>query len=157
MGEIAVSGPSVTKGYYNNPDATAESWKDGWLHTGDLGYTVDGNLYVCGRIKDLIIIRGANYYPQDIEWVVGDLEKVRRGNVVAFSVTDDGTEELVVVAEGNSADASDLRRAITEDFGRVWAPAGARLDRAGGDATEDVKRQGSATQDATDVRERCVA
>ena len=114
VGEIAVSGPSVTKGYYNDPDATAESWKHGRLYTGDLGYTADGNLYVCGRIKDLIIINGANHYPQDIEWAVGDIERVRRGNVVAFGVMDDGAEGLVVVAEGNSGDASDLRRAIAQ-------------------------------------------
>lgn len=114
IGEIAVSGPSVTKGYYNNPEATAEGWKDGWLYTGDLGYTVDGNLYVCGRMKDLIIINGANHYPQDIEWLVSDLDKVRRGNVVAFGLMGDGREDLIVLAEGNPADASDLRRAITQ-------------------------------------------
>lgn len=120
VGEIAVSGPSVTKGYYNS-ETTAESWKDGWLYTGDLGYTVNGNLYVCGRIKDLIIINGANHYPQDIEWAVADMDKVRRGNVVAFGLAGDRTEELIVVAEGHSADASGLRTAITrrisEEYG----------------------------------------
>jgi len=120
VGEITVSGPSVTKGYYNNPDATAESWKDGWLYTGDLGYTVDGNLYVCGRIKDLIIINGANHYPQDIEWVVGDIDRVRRGNVVAFGVMDDGVEELIVVVEGNSGDALELRTAIAQKISEEY-------------------------------------
>ena len=120
VGEIAVSGPSVTKGYYDNPEATAEGWRDGWLHTGDLGYRVDGNLYVCGRMKDLIIIRGANHYPQDIEWLVGDLDKVRRGNVVAFGLMEDGTEDLIVLAEGNSADASDLRRVIAQTISEEY-------------------------------------
>ncbi len=121
VGEVLTRGPSVTPGYYQNPEATAEALENGWLHTGDLGYLADGNLYICGRMKDLIIIRGANFYPQDIEWVVGDLPGVRRGNVVAFSVMRDGTEELVVAAEAGSQDAARLRedipRAIAEAFG----------------------------------------
>ncbi len=121
VGQVVTRGPSVTSGYFENEAATAESWREGWLQTGDLGYVAGGNLHICGRIKDLIIIRGANHYPQDIEWVVGDLEGVRRGNVVAFSVMRDGTEELVVAAEAGSADAARLRieipRAVTEEIG----------------------------------------
>jgi fatty-acyl-CoA synthase len=112
VGEIWTRGPSITSGYFGNPEATAEAWSDGWLHTGDLGYLVDGRLYVCGRSKDLIIIRGANFYPQDIEWAVSDIEGVRRDNVVAFSVMRDGEETLIVSAEGGSADAPALRKAI---------------------------------------------
>lgn len=112
VGEITTRGPSVTQGYYKNPEATADSWRDGWLHTGDLGYLAEGNLYICGRLKDLIIIRGANYYPQDIEWSVAEIEGVRRDNVVAFSVQRNGEEALIVAAEGNSSDAEQLRKAI---------------------------------------------
>jgi fatty-acyl-CoA synthase len=112
VGEIVTSGPSVTSGYYENPEATAEGYRDGFLHTGDLGYVADGNIYVCGRIKDLIIIRGANFYPQDIEWTVAEVPGVRRDNVVAFSVMKDGEERLVIAAEGNSGDAAELRKAI---------------------------------------------
>jgi len=112
VGEIWTRGPSITAGYFNNPEATAEAWTDGWLHTGDLGYLAGGMLYVCGRSKDLIIIRGANFYPQDIEWAVSEIEGVRRDNVVAFSVMRDGEESLVVSAEGASADAPQLRKAI---------------------------------------------
>jgi fatty-acyl-CoA synthase len=112
VGEIWTRGPSITGGYFGNPEATAEAWTDGWLHTGDLGYLADGMLYVCGRSKDLIIIRGANFYPQDIEWAVSEIEGVRRDNVVAFSVMRDGEETLVVSAEGASGDAPELRRAI---------------------------------------------
>ncbi|HEX2678781.1 MAG TPA: AMP-binding protein, partial [Polyangiales bacterium] len=112
VGEIWTRGPSITAGYYNSPEATAAAFTDGWLHTGDLGYTVDGNVYVCGRVKDLIIIRGANFYPQDIEWAVSELEGVRRDNVVAFSVMRDGEETLIVSAEGNSGDAAALRKSI---------------------------------------------
>jgi fatty-acyl-CoA synthase len=121
VGQVIARGPSVTEGYFENAEATAEALKDGWLQTGDLGYVADGNLYICGRLKDLIIIRGANHYPQDLEWSVGDLEGVRRGNVVAFSVMRDGTEELVIAAEANRADAERLRtevaRKIQQEFG----------------------------------------
>ena len=102
----------VTSGYFQNPEATEESWREGWLHTGDLGYIADGNLYICGRCKDLIIIRGANYYAHDMEWEVGDLEGVRRGNVIAFSVMEDGLEQLVIAAEAARADAAALRESI---------------------------------------------
>jgi fatty-acyl-CoA synthase len=113
VGEIVTRGPSVTHGYYENPEATEQAFKNGWLHTGDLGYLADGNLYICGRLKDLIIIRGANYYPQDIEWAVAEIEGVRRDNVVAFSILQKGGEEtLIVCAEGNSTDAAALRKAI---------------------------------------------
>ena len=121
VGQVVTRGPSVTVGYYQNDEATAESWRDGWLQTGDLGYVAEGNLHICGRIKDLIIIRGANHYPQDIEWAVADLQGVRRGNVVAFSVMRDDTEELVLAAECHSADAERLRqeiaRAVHQGFG----------------------------------------
>jgi fatty-acyl-CoA synthase len=114
VGEILAKGPSVTPGYFRNEEATNEAIRDGWLHTGDLGYRADGNLYICGRLKDLIIIHGANHYPQDLEWAVGDLEGVRRGNVCAFSVVRDGTEQLVMVAEANRADAPRLRQEIAQ-------------------------------------------
>jgi fatty-acyl-CoA synthase len=88
-----------------------------------LGYTVNGRLYVCGRVKDIIIIRGRNYYPTDIEWAVGELPNVRRGNVVAFGVTVDasgraggegtGDEQLVVCCEGASGDAAEIREAAS--------------------------------------------
>jgi fatty-acyl-CoA synthase len=119
VGEIIFRGPSVTDGYYNNTEATADCFRDGWLHTGDLGYVADGNLYVCGRIKDLIIIRGANFYPQDIEWAVSEIEGVRRGNVVAFSTQRDGEETLVIAAEGNSSDAANIRTAIASKVADV--------------------------------------
>lgn len=114
VGQIVTRGPSVTQSYFQNPEATAEGWKDGWLQTGDLGYFADGFLYICGRIKDLIIINGANYYPQDIEWALGEMEGVRRGNVVAFSVQAEGTEQLVIAAEANSTDVDRLKKAIPE-------------------------------------------
>jgi fatty-acyl-CoA synthase len=91
-------GPSVMSGYFNNRKATEEVLEDGWLHTGDLGYLKDGELYICGRVKDLIIIAGKNYYPMDIEWAASKIEGVRKGNVVAFGVQNiGGSDERVVV------------------------------------------------------------
>lgn len=122
VGEIRTRGPSVCAGYWEAPDLTAETFKDGWLCSGDLGYLADGELYICGRIKDVIIIRGRNFHPQDIEWVAGELEGVRRGNVVAFSVSVDasgravtdglGEEQLVVCAEGAMSEAPRLEQEI---------------------------------------------
>ncbi len=114
VGELIVRGPSITNGYFKNETATREAWREGFLHTGDLAYRAEGNIYICGRVKDLIIINGANHYPQDIEWVVGDLEGVRRGNVVAFSVMRDNIEKLVIVAESNRGDAERLRKEIAQ-------------------------------------------
>ena len=91
--------PAACSGYWDDPAATEELYRGGWLHTGDLGYLADGRLYICGRIKDLIIVRGANFYPSDIEWAVGELPGVRRGNVAALAVTHEGEEQLAVVVE----------------------------------------------------------
>jgi fatty-acyl-CoA synthase len=114
VGQILSRGPSVTDGYYENAEATKGSFANGWLHSGDLGYVAGGNLFICGRIKDLIILHGANHYAHDLEWSIADIEGVRRGNVVAFSVMRDGFERLVVAAEGVSGDAARLRTEIAE-------------------------------------------
>ena len=98
LGRIYVQGPSVMAGYFNQPQATAAVLgADGWLDTGDLGYTVDGQIVITGRAKDLIIVNGRNIWPQDIEWAVEELPKLRRGDVAAFSVDGPADEEQVVV------------------------------------------------------------
>jgi fatty-acyl-CoA synthase len=112
VGEIVTRGPSVCDAYYENPEASAEAFRGGWLHTGDLGYLSGGDLYVCGRAKDLVIVRGRNFYPSDIEWAVGELERVKRGNVCVFSVPGDDEEKVVVVAEGSRSDAEALGAAV---------------------------------------------
>ncbi|MCI0446301.1 fatty acyl-AMP ligase [bacterium] len=100
IGEIQVSGPSVSKGYIGDKAATRESRSnDGWLKTGDLGYMADGELYACGRIKDVIIVSGKNYHAHDLESAVAEVNGVRTGNVVAFSSRNDDGESLVVIAE----------------------------------------------------------
>jgi fatty-acyl-CoA synthase len=105
VGELEIRGTSVTPGYYRRPDANAELFRDGWLRTGDLAYLLDGQLVMCGRIKDVIIVGGRNLFPEDVERAVGQLEGVRAGNVIAFGVDGDrGRESLVVVAESRAAD-----------------------------------------------------
>lgn len=101
VGEIELSGPSVMLGYYRDADATAETIRDGWLRTGDLGYMADGNLFVTGRSKDLIIKGGKNVYPQDVERAASSVKGVRAGCCVAFSIANQtkGTEELVLICE----------------------------------------------------------
>ena len=80
------AGNSVTPGYYNRPEVTAAAFHDGWLRTGDLGYLADGELVVCGRLKDVIIVGGRNVFPEDVERAVAEVEGVRAGNVIAFGV-----------------------------------------------------------------------
>lgn len=126
VGEITVRGPSVTRGYWNDPEATKEAWRNDWLRTGDLGYLADGNLFVCGRLKEVIIMRGANYYPQDIEWALRDVEGVRAGNVAAFGVRNHGSEMLVVVVETSSRDRAPLAASIAN---QVSASAGIEVGR----------------------------
>jgi fatty-acyl-CoA synthase len=126
VGEIQLRGTSLTTGYYKRPDATAESFDGEWLRTGDLGYTVDGQLVVCGRIKDVIIVGGRNVFPEDVERAVGTVEGIREGNVIAFGVEGRrGKEALVVVAESKADDVDLTRKVISETVvDAVGLPAG---------------------------------
>ncbi len=115
VGELEIRGTSVTPGYYKRPDATADAFHDGWLRTGDLGYLVEGELVVCGRIKDVIIVGGRNVFPEDVERAVSSIEGVRAGNVIAFGVENTkGRESLVVVAESKSDDPTLVTKLVTE-------------------------------------------
>jgi fatty-acyl-CoA synthase len=117
VGELEIRGTSVTPGYYKRPDANAELFHEGWLRTGDLAYLLDGQLVMCGRIKDVIIVGGRNLFPEDVERSVGHLEGVRAGNVIAFGVEGDrGRESLAVVAESKATDddLAALRRLVHE-------------------------------------------
>jgi len=107
VGELLLRGTSVTSGYYKRPAATAALFRDGWLCTGDLAYLLDGELVMCGRIKDVIIVGGRNVFPEDIERAVGPLDGVRAGNVIAFGMDGyKGKESVVVVAEVRETDTS---------------------------------------------------
>jgi fatty-acyl-CoA synthase len=114
QGEIAVRGPSVTPGYFLNDEATARSFRDGWLFTGDLGYLMDGQVYVTGRLKDLIILNGRNVHPQAVEWAAASVDGVRKGNVVAFSRPGAHSEELVVALETRESDHAGLSAAVKQ-------------------------------------------
>ena len=107
VGEIEVKGPSVMVGYFEQPEVTAKTiGDDGFMRTGDLGYLADGNVYICGREKDVLIVNGKNYYPQDLEWAGSEVEGVRAGNVIAFPSHKAGLprEAVVVVAETKEAE-----------------------------------------------------
>ena len=133
VGEIWVAGPSKCLGYWNRSELTEQIFEaqidgDGedatrWLRTGDLGFMQDGELFICGRAKDLIIVRGLNYHPQDIEAIVEEDPAIRHGCVAAFAVEKDGGEVLVVVAELRNAkrypDAETINRSLRQRLGIV--------------------------------------
>ncbi len=101
VGEILIRGDCLFHGYYNRPDLTAQAMLDGWYRTGDLGFCHDGELYVVGRKKDLLIVGGENIYPQDIEEIVGRHSTIHDGRAIAMGLynPDLGTEDIVVAAE----------------------------------------------------------
>jgi acyl carrier protein len=100
-GRLEFRGPSATRGYWRNPEQTARLWHDGWLDTGDRAYRAHGEVFLTGRVKDIVIRGGRNLYPQEIEEAVGAVEGIRKGCVAAFGSADPerGTERLVVLAE----------------------------------------------------------
>jgi len=104
IGEIVVRGPSVMKGYANQPEETARVLAGGYLHTGDLGYIAEGQLFITGRSKDLIIRYGRNYYPNDIEAEVAQVGDVMKGSCAAFSIEEGGAVTVVIVAETRETD-----------------------------------------------------
>lgn len=108
VGELRIKGPSVMSGYWEDAERTKESFDPGgWLKTGDLGFLHEGHVFICGRSKEVIIVNGRNYYPQDIEWEAGHAEGVRKGNVVAFGARDNverDRERVVVAFECQEAD-----------------------------------------------------
>ncbi len=125
-GHIQFRGASAMEGYYRNAEATsAVRTADGWYRTGDLGYIAEGELYITGRVKDLIIKAGRNIYPQEVEELAAGVEGVRRGCVAAFAVAEprSGTESLVLVAETRETDAGVRARISAEIMRRVNATA----------------------------------
>ncbi len=106
QGRIEFQGPSATSGYYRNPEATKALFHGDWLDSGDLGYIANGELYITGRAKDIIIRAGRNIYPHELEETVGNIAGIRNGRVAVFgsshSVT--GTERLVILAETHEKD-----------------------------------------------------
>lgn len=127
VGEILIQSDSMLNGYYNRPDITAKVLRDGWYCSGDLGFVLDGEVFVVGRKKDLIIVAGENIHPHDVEEIVSSHPLIHEGRVVAFGIPNPelGTEEIVIVAElleeenlANSLTIErDLRNAIVGELG----------------------------------------
>ncbi|MGF1478090.1 MAG: fatty acyl-AMP ligase [Cyanophyceae cyanobacterium] len=177
VGEIWVSDPSVTQGYWQRPEETARTFQamikdtgEGpFLRTGDLGFLKDGELFITGRIKDLIIIRGTNHYPQDIEWTVQNLHSALRPDYgAAFSIQDRGAEQLVVVqeverrAENIEADQliADIRQEIAEQhelqvYAVVLAKPGNILKTASGKIQRRACRHNFLTGQLTAIADWC--
>lgn len=117
-GRVQCRGPSITKGYFANDRATRALWQHGWLETGDLGYLADGELFLTGRAKDLIIRGGRNLHPEDLEDGLRDIPGIEHDGVAVFSGADVrlGTERLVVVAETTTTGTA--RKALEETIRR---------------------------------------
>jgi acyl-CoA synthetase (AMP-forming)/AMP-acid ligase II len=136
VGEILVSGPNVGRGYWGRPDASAAVFGlppldpetgEGWLATGDLGVLFDGELYVTGRLKDLVVVDGRNHYPQDIEHTVEEHAAVRPHSAAAFGIAGGDGEAAVVVAERAKGTEADIAAASAEIRAAVSAGHGLRV------------------------------
>jgi acyl-CoA synthetase (AMP-forming)/AMP-acid ligase II len=116
IGEISLQSDCMLTGYYNRPDATEKAFVDGgWYLTGDYGYTVNGEVFVAGRKKDMIIVGGKNVYPQDLETLAYEVPGIHAGRAVAFGIYDEkaGTEEVVIIAEVD-VDGEEQRQGIAD-------------------------------------------
>jgi fatty-acyl-CoA synthase len=128
IGRVQVRSPSVMLGYFERPEATAAAFHDGWLETGDLGFASAGELFLCGRAKDLVILRGKNHAPQEFEDALDGIAGLRAGCAVALGVQPEGAdgEELLVLAELDEACARPAAELLDEVRGRVAERTGVR-------------------------------
>jgi acyl-CoA synthetase (AMP-forming)/AMP-acid ligase II len=112
IGELALRSNCMLTEYYHRPDATEKALRDGWYFTGDYGYMVEGQVYVAGRKKDMIIVGGKNVYPMDLEELAMQVPGVHPGRVVAFGIFNEqaGTEDVVIVAEVDTQEQAELER-----------------------------------------------
>jgi acyl-CoA synthetase (AMP-forming)/AMP-acid ligase II len=116
IGELALKSDCMLTGYYHRPEATKKAIHDGWYLTGDYGYKVGGEVFVCGRKKELIIVGGKNIYPMDLEELAMQVKGVHAGRVVAFGVFNEqiGTEDVVLVAEVDTTNLIERQRIENE-------------------------------------------
>jgi len=129
VGHVLARGPSLMQGYFQNPEATAEVLRDGWLWTGDLGYFGEGGLYITGRAKDLIILRGKNHYAEDLERLAERVKGLRTGGSVAFGIYDEqkASDLAVMVCETRIQDEPLRAALVSEVIEAVLQHAGVRL------------------------------
>ena len=125
VGEIWIKTEHAMLGYWEDPDATAQTIVDGWIRTGDLGVIGPDGLYITGRLKDMIIVGGRNLYPEDAERATSRLPGVRKGNAVAFGIVRKAREGLVVIAETRLAgeEATRLAKQIATEVRKVMRVA----------------------------------
>jgi len=124
VGELAVSGQFLFSGYFRNPQASAAALYDGWYYTEDRGFLYKGNVYILGRIKEMVILYGQNYYAHDIEFTCNQVAGVKPGRCVAFGLYNPqvGSEELIVIAETELEEpcwtdlAKRIKRALATDL-----------------------------------------
>ena len=130
VGEICVKSPSLMSGYYKNSEATREAIKEGWLHSGDMGFILDGMLFISGRKKEMIIKRGKNIYPYDVERIASTVKGVRLGCCAAFDVHNEeqGTEDLVLVCETTVKDKDALEKLRKDIHNEILAKLGIAPD-----------------------------
>ena len=121
IGELALQSDCMLTGYYHREDATQKAIADGWYYTGDYGFVWDGDVFVSGRKKDMIIVGGKNVYPQDLEALTYEVPGVHAGRSVAFGMYNDeeGTEDVVIIAEVNSEDPAEQQRIADAIRGHV--------------------------------------
>jgi len=120
VGEIRIAGPSVMAGYWEDVERTREAFAGPFLRTGDLGFLHEGNVYICGRSKEVVIVNGRNYYPQDMEWEASKVAGVRKGNVIAFGARDPSgierdRERVVVAFEMQYSDEADRAQGVAQE------------------------------------------
>lgn len=123
-GHIQIRGAGITSGYYNNPDETRNSFENGWLKTGDKGFFFDGNLYITGRVKDIIFVRGQNLYSHDLENLAGKYSDISYGKVIIGGVFDPkkGQDQIILFLVGSPNQATcetvlGLRNFFREKYG----------------------------------------
>ncbi len=117
VGTVYLRGTSVMREYFNDPETTrAVLSEDGWLDTGDMGYLKNGDIYIVGRAKDMIIVNGKNHWPQDIEWAAEQIDGLKTGDVAAISVPGENAEEVpMVLAQCRISDPVE-RTKLVEDI-----------------------------------------
>jgi acyl-CoA synthetase (AMP-forming)/AMP-acid ligase II len=106
VGHIQIRGPSVTSGYYNDPEVTERTFCGDWLRTGDQGFIFEGNLYITGRYKDIIFIHGKNFYANDLEHIAQTVDDVSYGKVIVGGVFDEkkGRDKILLFLTGSAND-----------------------------------------------------
>jgi acyl carrier protein len=154
-GRLEFQGPSTTRGYFHNPEATSHLFHGVWLDSGDMAYMVGSSVYLTGRAKDIIIRAGRNIYPHELEEAIGDIAGLRRGCVAVFGSPDPvtGTERLVVLAETRQTDTGVLAQlrnqvevTVTDVLGTppddvVLAPPGSVLKTSSGKLRRAASRE----------------